>query len=180
MVRDENGFVFCKNTMRTGSLTDKVNYVKNEWYLVGFADPVEHRWADSDDGTSVKKLFEFPESVSDSTQRWNTVYTTGIYGKLVLDGDDITLSSRDEWADGKSYDYIDSNGNPVVNGISDTITQYSIGASAFQGLWAPYLKLSDAIVYVGNEAFSWSRISSVVLGENLIGIGSNEIGRAHV
>lgn len=173
MVRDENGFVFCKNTMRTGSLTDKVNYVKNEWYLVGFADPIEHRWADSDDGTSVKKLFEFPESVSDATQRWNTVYTTGIYGKLVIDGDDITLSSRDEWADGKSYDYIDSNGNPVVNGISDTITQYSIGASAFQGLWAPYLKLSDAIVYVGNEAFSWSRISSVVLGENLKGIGSN-------
>ncbi len=152
LVRNRDGLVFCQNTLRNGdTLNQSSNYRIGRWYLTGYSDIYEHRYK------TRAMVLKLPDGISGSTERWKVKYSSAYYTDTAFSGIE--------------YDFLDEFGAPVTNS-SATVTEYDIGASAFSGLWMPYIEIPDAVVNIGDSAFHYSHVSSVVLGKNVKTIGS--------
>lgn len=153
LVRSSDGLVFCKNTIRNGdTLNQSSTYQLGRWYLTGYSDVFEHWYK------TRAKILKLPNGINADTPRWKIKYSNDYYTDTAFGG--------------AEYDYFDENGAPVKNSAV-SFAEYDIGANAFNSLWAPYIEIPDAVVNIGNSAFHFSHVSSVVLGENVASIGSN-------
>lgn len=149
MLRDGNGVVFCRNSA-------------GRWSVTSYADIFEHQFKTN------RLLLKLPNGLSDSTARWTSDYTY----KVVINGVETTVF-QDGFAAKGEYDYLDYDGTPVKNSLSETVTEYDIGPSAFSGVWMPYIEIPDSVVNIGNGAFKLAHVVSVVLGEGVKSIGDS-------
>lgn len=162
-LRTAEGLLFVKATADKATGCQFVNYdsyyEKGNWYLGGYLSPT----AKSNKWNTFDKIV-LPDELSSTLSVYELNYVSDVY--------------EDEY-NGEEYDYLaikSENGRYEVDFVKNdrtslNVKNYDIARRAFYDKFAPYVEISKAVVNIGNLAFNGSRLTSLVMGENVTDIG---------
>lgn len=162
-LRTAEGLLFVKATADKATGCQFVNYdsyyEKGNWYLGGYLSPT----ARSNKWNTFDKIV-LPDELNSTLSVYELNYVSDVY--------------EDEY-NGEEYDYLaitGTAGNYEVDFVKNdrsalNVKNYDIARRAFYDKYAPYVEISKAVVNIGNLAFNGSRLTSLVMGESVTGIG---------